>query len=122
MRFDLNMGDGANQIRGFSPGQIKINDDIYKHNVIVTPHTILPWTIESMAQITVDNLQSLLELKPDVVLFGTGSTVVFPKQALLAPFYKANIGFEVMTTAAACRTYNVIMADGRQVVAALLLS
>ena len=63
----------------------------------------------------------MVELAPEIVLLGTGAQFRFPEPALLAPLYKAGIGVEVMDTPAACRTYNILLGEGRNVVAALLV-
>jgi uncharacterized protein len=60
-------------------------------------------------------------MKPEIVLLGTGATFVFPDPARLAPLRDARVGVEVMDTAAACRTYNILLAEGRNVVAALIV-
>jgi uncharacterized protein len=67
-----------------------------------------------------ENLQALFELQPEVVLIGTGNTQVFLPPATQVHFFRRGIGFEVMTTDAACRTFNVLISEGRQVVAALI--
>jgi len=63
----------------------------------------------------------VLALRPEVLLIGTGPRQVFPDRALLAPLHAARVGFEVMDTAAACRTYNVLVGEGREVAAALIV-
>jgi uncharacterized protein len=64
----------------------------------------------------------LLALHPSIVLLGTGEQLSFPPPALLAVFYRAKIGIEVMNNGAACRTYSVLMSEGRKVAAALLIA
>jgi len=63
----------------------------------------------------------VLELQPEVLLIGTGARQVFPGTALIAELYALRLGFEIMDTAAACRTYNVLVAEGRDVAAALIV-
>ena len=68
-----------------------------------------------------DDFAALLDLKPELVVFGSGAVFRFPERRIMAAFANARIGFEVMDTPAACRTYNVLMSEGRQIAAALLI-
>lgn len=77
------------------------------------------WPPQQMAQLTAEHLQAIHELKPEVLLLGSGSKMSFPKTEQLAALVKLGIGYEVMDTAAACRTFNVLVGEGRKVVAAL---
>ena len=70
--------------------------------------------------LSVDTIERLCEQSPEVVIIGTGTRHVFPSPELLAPMTRAGIGVEVMSTSAACRTYNILSAEGRRVVALLL--
>ena len=63
----------------------------------------------------------LLELAPEIVLLGSGNSLLWPDAAIVAPLAEAGIGYEIMNTAAACRTYNILVGDGRRVAAALLM-
>jgi len=121
MRFDLDMGEDGNPIRGFEPGQIKVNHKIYSENLIISPRLIQSWPINSIKTLKEADLSPITDLNPDVVLIGTGHKLVFPEQKYFKSFYEKNIGFEIMDTSAACRTYNVIMAEGRHVVAAVIV-
>ena len=68
-----------------------------------------------------DHMAAIAELKPEIVLIGTGAKLTFPDRALLAPLYKAGIGVEIMDTPAACRTYNILLGEGRGVLAAVIV-
>jgi uncharacterized protein len=68
-----------------------------------------------------DHFDSVLVLEPEVVILGTGASLTFPDMALMSRFMEQGIGFEVMDTTAACRTYNILVNEGRRVVAAVLL-
>jgi uncharacterized protein len=121
MQIDLDMGDGQNQIRGLGKGQIKINDTVWQQNVIVAPDQILPWAAKDTQSLTRTHVETLMELQPAIVLIGTGERPSLPQPWLIEALQTRQIGIEMMTTAAACRTYNVIMAEGRYVVAALIV-
>ena len=79
---------------------------------------ILPERFSDLSEL---HIQQLIDLKPEVILLGTGAAQTFPRPDVLAPLYPARIGIEVMTTDAACRTFNVLIGEGRAVLAALFV-
>jgi uncharacterized protein len=115
------VGDGFT-INSVAPGQITIGETVYTNSLIVAPTQVLPdWEITHVDQLTPMNCQALLRLNPKLILLGTGARHALPDPKVIALFGQQKIGLEVMSTAAACRTYNVVMAEGRQVVAALII-
>ena len=91
-------------------------------SIIVTPSNInTEWKPQHYSELTLDDFGHILERKPEVVLLGTGKTLVFPPREISLVLAKKNIGLEVMDTKAACRTYNFLMNDGRDVAAALFM-
>lgn len=109
-------------IQSYSPGEIKINGQLFTHNLIISPTELIdPWRCESIENITADDLKIILPLNPEVVLLGTGSRLQFPDPKFLSIFLEQKIGIEVMDTGAACRTFNVLISEGRNAVAALLI-
>lgn len=80
---------------------------------------ITDWPPQQLAELAPDHLQAIRELKPELLLLGSGGQMRFPSKEQLAALIKMGIGYEVMDTAAACRTYNLLVAEGRRVVAAL---
>ena len=85
------------------------------------PESIIPdWSTATAATLTSADMQILLELGTEIVLLGTGNRLLFPPGALMRPFAPAGIGLEIMDLQAACRTYNILAAEGRKVAAALL--
>jgi uncharacterized protein len=89
--------------------------------IISAGELIRDWEPRAIEQLRADYFAAIVAMKPEVVLLGSGQRLRFPPQALLMPLMEAGIGCEVMDNAAACRTYNVLNGEGRQVVAALLL-
>ena len=81
---------------------------------------VVRWGADDFDALSADHFATLAALAPELVIFGSGSRLRFPKPVLLQPLMVRRIGFETMDTAAACRTYNVLLAEGRAVVAALL--
>lgn len=121
MQLTLDTGNGAYQIRSYETGKVIINAEIITHNVIVSAEKLLPWQPQAITELTLVHLQPIFELTPEIVLVGTGIQQQFITMELLSAFYSKKIGVEVMNTGAACRTYNVLMAESRKVVAALFL-
>ena len=110
-------------IRRFEEGRILIQDTEYTKSLIVTPTQVFSWDINQLDSLNHDSFSLLFEMtsNPELVLLGTGKQLVFPKPAQTRALIEAQIGLEVMDTAAACRTYNILADDGRKVAACLLL-
>jgi uncharacterized protein len=119
----LHLAQNANQnlITGYGAGYVAINGQRYEQNLIVTPSEIVKdWP----AKTDIDEvaLNMVLHLAPQIVLIGTGKSIHFPKAEVLKGLIAARIGYEIMDTPAACRTYNILIAEGRKVAAALVVS
>jgi len=122
MRLDLDRPAGVNIIHAVSPGEIRIGDRVIRTSVIIGAEDIIPdWPVSSTRDIDEDSLTRVLALEPDVLLLGTGRKLVFPAARIHAGILARNIGLEVMDTPAACRTYNILVAEGRRVIAALIV-
>lgn len=112
---------GRNHIRSVSDEGVRIGDAVYPGALIVAAEAVIDdWAPDSLDTLEMQHLDPVLELKPEVVLLGTGARQQFLHPSRLAPIYRAGIGVEIMTTAAACRTFNILVAEERRVVAALL--
>lgn len=121
MEFNLEVPQDQFFIRSVSEQGIRVINDYFKKPFILSGQRIIPeWNVTCVDDIDEDSLQVIFDLQPEVVLIGTGHTQVFLPPATQAGFFRRNIGIEIMTTDAACRTFNVLVAEGRQVVAALL--
>jgi len=79
------------------------------------------WQAQTFEQLAAEHFELLLPFQPEIVLLGTGITLRFPCPSITKKLISLKIGVEVMDTSAACRTYNILMAEGRNVVAALLI-
>lgn len=79
------------------------------------------WAPKSINDLERSHIENLLELGPEIVIIGSGKQLIWPHPEIMQPLIVNHIGYEVMTTPAACRTYNVLMHEGRHVVAALIL-
>ena len=104
-------------------GYVSVNGRQLRQSAIVTPEEVIaPWGAARAAELTEADITRIADLDPEVVVLGTGARQVFPPPALVASLLARRIGVEVMDTAAACRTYNILAAEGRRVVAAVLVS
>jgi uncharacterized protein len=122
LKFHLDQTGGKNAFTGYGEGYVAVNGQRHQASLVVSAdHVITAWPARSVDGLTADHLAAIVELAPDIVLLGTGSRLEFPEPSLLAPLYKAHIGVEVMDTPAACRTYNILLGEGRNVIAALIL-
>lgn len=110
------------QIRSYQPGELKINDTIYTQSVIVSPTQLISdWQPQSIESLSAQSLARLVDLKPDIVLIGTGEKMVLIKPDIYGELINRGIGVEVMDTSAACRTFNALTSENRDVVAALVI-
>ncbi|BAP57262.1 hypothetical protein THII_2965 [Thioploca ingrica] len=120
MKFQLDFGQASYQIQRYDSQSVTINDKIYTQSIIVMPEYLSEWAVKDFNRLEPDHFQRLRALCPEVVLLGTGAAIHFPTPELLTPLTHDGIGVEVMNTPAACRTYMILMAEGRKVAAALL--
>ena len=115
--------EGLNTITGYGEGSISVNTLRYGSNIIVQPQLLTTdWTQASFETLSVADFQLLAALDTEIILFGTGNQLRFPRPELLRPLVEAQKGLEVMDFQAACRTYNVLLGEGRKVAAALIFS
>ena len=122
MRIQLETGGQANLIRTYAVGRIIVNQDSYTRSLVVLPgQLVADWPPQAFEELALAHLAALVTLRPELVILGTGRRQRFPRAELLAPLVEAGLGWEVMDTGAASRTYNILMSEGRNVAAALLM-
>jgi len=121
MKISLDNGTADYRITAYEPGSIRINEEMIESAVIISATGYRLWQADTVESLTEALLITALEEKPDILLLGTGERQQFPAPSLMKPIAESGTGLEVMDTAAACRTYNILMAEDRHVVAALLL-
>lgn len=108
-------------VRGVSAEGIRIGDRVVTGSLVLGANTLLDdWPPDTVDELEEAHFEAVLALEPEVVLLGTGAKQHFLHPSRLAPFHRRGIGIEVMTTEAACRTFNVLAMEERRVVAALL--
>jgi uncharacterized protein len=122
VKFQADFLEGVNTITRHDGPRLWVGGQPYNASVVVPwAGAVRPWPPASFSELTEAHFDALLQDKPELVIFGSGSRLRFPSAALLRGLIAQRVGFESMDTAAACRTYNVLVSEGRTVVAALLL-
>ncbi len=123
MKFQPDTLPGTNVITRHGPGELWVATTRFSHSLLVPwTGTVLPWAPATPADLSEADFEAVLALKPEVVIFGSGARLQFVKPALMRALIDRHIGVETMDTAAACRTYNVLVSEGRSAVAALLMA
>lgn len=115
--------DAHYQIQAYSPGNsITVNNKKHTKSLIISADLLITdWEPQSLAEIKHRHWKTVIDLKPEILLLGTGKTFKIPTSQLLTPLYNHQIGVECMDTGAACRTYVALSAESRHVVAVLLI-
>jgi uncharacterized protein len=106
---------------GYGEGYVLVNGARHAASLIVLPERLVPWPVRAFEDLAAEHFAQIAALAPEIVLLGTGSRLRFPHPRLAAALARARIGLEVMDVQAACRTYNILMAEERAVAAALVL-
>ncbi len=121
MKFTQDSSAAAHAVTARAPGEVRIGDRVIRSSVIVSADVLDDaWPVSSIAQVA-GSLEAIFVHQPEILILGTGETQHFPEPAVFAAVAARGIGFEVMDNGAACRTYNVLLAEGRRVALALIL-
>jgi uncharacterized protein len=111
-----------NSIRAYSDASITINEKIITQSVVISPDTIQPWEPRRIGELTAAHIEQLGSLEPEIIIIGTGKTLVFPAPRMTVGLQNRGIGVEIMAHDAACRTFNILLAEDRRVVVALMMA
>jgi uncharacterized protein len=122
VKLHASLPGGVNAITGYGEGYVMVNGARHSSSVVVLPDRIEPWAAQSFDQLSTEDFAFLRDLKAEIVLLGTGARQRFPHPRFGAGLAAAGIGLEVMDLQAACRTYNILVAEQRKVAAALLFT
>ncbi len=114
--------EGRLIVESYGPGRFRISGTAYQGSLVLCQSSVAPWTIEDPAQLGPDSLQALDALAPpyEVVLLGCGAKMTLIPAAIRAAWRERGLPVDIMDTGAACRTYNVLVAEERRVAAALI--
>ena len=122
MKLHATRPSGVNTITGYGEGYVMVNGERRSSSLVVLPARIEDWAAKTFDQLSADDFAFLRGLNAEIVLLGTGARQRFPHPRLTAALAQAGIGLEVMDLQAACRTYNILVAEERKVAAALLFA
>lgn len=121
MKLQADRIEGLNAIARHGPDGVIVNGAEYRRSVLVPSRgNVSAWAPTRFEDLAVADFEAIAALSPELVVFGSGARIRFPHPSITKPLLTRRIGIETMDTAAACRTYNVLLAEGRAVVAALL--
>ena len=142
MQFNHDLDVTKHTIRSYGPGEVLVvlplvetetgadsqeppkglQQETLTESLVISPSTLIrDWRPQTVDALTEADVEQILALKPEVVIFGTGARLIWPERAVMKPLMDAGIGYEIMDTAAACRTYNILSHEGRDVVAGLMM-
>jgi len=123
MKLELEQpGKDLYRIDSYNTGVICINGEHLTASLIITPHLLVQdWPPQSFADIASQHIEQLIQLRPEIIILGTGRQLHFLTPQLTVLIHRQGIGFETMDTGAACRSYNLLMSEGRNVAAGLLV-
>jgi len=122
LKLHADQPNALNTVTAYGPGYIEINMVRYTESVLVMPEgEIRPWPVRRFEDLEPAHFEGLLPHAPEVVLLGTGNRLRFPHPRLTDSLARRHVGVDAMDLQAACRTYNILMAEGRKVAAVLLL-
>lgn len=109
-------------IRAYGPGEIRVNDDLITQSCILSSSRVTTeWRPERFEDLDSHDFRDLVAQRPELILLGTGAETRIPSQEIIASVMSQGIGLEFMDTGAACRTFNILVAEERSVLAALLM-
>jgi uncharacterized protein len=122
MQLTLENPDFKYLLRGTQANTVLVNDRWMTESFILSPNELIEsWRPDAILDLTADDMNAVLALKPSVVILGTGQRQKFPSPAVMASCLTQGVGIEVMDNAAAARTFNVLATEGRKVVAGFLV-
>ena len=122
MRFQLDDASGGYTISSYSAGQVTVHEEVLTSSFVITPERLVrEWAPQTFDQLSPADFASVADLGPEIVVFGSGARLRFPDASLTRALVEAGIGLEVMDTGDACRTYNLLVSEGRRVAGALLM-
>lgn len=122
MLLSKDKSQGQYEIKRYEPGKVVVNENTFTKSLIISAEVLLSdWRPQFLAELAVADFEVILSLRPEIILLGTGDSLQFPERTIFQTMMEHNIGFEPMNNSAACRTFNVLMSEGRNAVLALLM-
>ena len=123
MKMALDDSGAPNVVRSYEPGRVQIRDTVHQRSLIALPDRLhADWEPATADALRATHFAPLLDASVEVVILGTGERQVFPDPAVFMTLMDLGIGFEVMDNGAACRTYNILLGEGRRAALALIIA
>ncbi len=111
-----------NRISSYSGSSFTVNERVYSNSILIAADKLIsPWSANTFDGISLQHIEHIISFEPEIIVIGTGKNVRFLPEAYRATSLSRNIGMEFMDSGGACRCYNLLLDEGRKVVAALLL-
>lgn len=122
MKFAEDHNTANYKISGYENDNIAINGLPHSQSLVLSPMELTKdWAPSQYSDLTAEDLDAIYAMEPEIIIIGTGKNQIFPSADILRRLAKEQIGYEIMDTQAACRTFNILMAEDRTVVAGLFL-
>ena len=122
MKLSEDYSEGSHIIHSYEPDKIVVNSQTFTKSLLVSNNAVNEnWNINHISQMTHQHWLDIIQLKPEVILIGTGQKITFPHPSSYSPAIEQGIGVEFMDSGAACRTYNILLSEDRFVVAGIIL-
>jgi len=122
MKFAQDSQDEGYVITAYGEDSVSVNGKVFEQSLILANTEFSEhWGLSSIEQLADEHIEQILSFDPELIIIGTGDKLVFPKVEVYSAIIKRGIGVDFMDTHAACRTYNILMSEGRGVVAGLIL-
>ena len=121
MDITQDFADAKFMITGYDQECVMINNTPHHHSVLVSSDILIsPWQVKNISDLNESNLNEIFQHQPEIAIIGTGKNLVLPEPKIIALFSQYGIGLETMNTSAACRTYGILIAEGRKTMAGII--
>ncbi len=122
MDITQDFADAKYTITGYRSDCVMINNEPHYQSLIISPESLIsPWEVTHISQLDETASATILHQQPEIAIIGTGEHLALPDPKIIALFAQHQIGLETMNTSAACRTYGILIAEGRKATAAVIL-
>ena len=108
-------------IKNYENHSLYIDDEIYRNNVLVTSTAVKNWNFNNKDNLDINDFTSVFDYKPEIIILGTGESLIIPTSNIINDIQNQGIGFEFMITESACKTFNLLVSENRKVAAVLIL-
>lgn len=121
MKFTQENSQGSNVFSNYGGGALTVNDVEHQNSLLIFPDLLRDWPVTNATELQISDFEIFVERRPDIMILGTGATQQFPSIELRRELAKLQIQLDVMDTAAACRTYNLLVSEDRNIGAAVIV-